>query len=197
MTSAEMLARVRTDLDEVVASFWSDNEVYRALADGQREIATHIFTIWKQKIRVNPDEPLPEVLRSLISTDSGTTTKSLPSDFMSYLTVYSATNAVPIYVRENWRQTGWMKGNTYSTSTSAQPFCYFNATQIVFETAVNWTMEYLKLPTDISGATQPALPITAHNAIIQYAFATLLLKDSNPTAGQELQKFFLLLQNLY
>lgn len=197
MTSAEMLARVRTNLDEATASFWSDNEIYRALADGQREIISHIFIVWKQKVRVNPEEPLPEVLRSLISSDSGTTTKSLPNDFMSYLTVYSATNAVPIFVRENWRQNSWMRGNTYSTSTSAQPFCYFNATQIVFETAVAWTMEYLKAPSDISGSTQPSLPTIAHNAVVQFAFATLLLKDSNPIANQELQKFFLLLQNLY
>ena len=63
MTSAFLLARLRTLLDESSAGFWTDDECYRALADGQNEIVNIVFqkdpsnqilkTLWKSKEGTN------------------------------------------------------------------------------------------------------------------------------------------------
>ena len=50
MTRTEMLARVRTLLDEVgTAGFWSDTEIYSALTDAQQETANYFLRILLNK----------------------------------------------------------------------------------------------------------------------------------------------------
>lgn len=196
MTTANMLSRLRTMLDESSASFWSDTEMYSALADGQREVADHLLMLYKQKYKLNPDEELPVGLRTLVSSTTGTGTQNLPADYWQYLSVY--TSSVPVFVRQDGPRKAASRLNTYTASTSAAPFCSFNASQIVFETSVTWTLEYIKIPTAIAVAVQPTLPDITHNAIVQYALCQLLIKDQKvQEANLEYQKFMQMLINLY
>ncbi len=190
-----LVARIRTYLDEASAGFWTQDEIYKALTDGQREVISFVLAIYKQKIAVNPDEKLPEVLRSCFYTTGGVGSGVLPAGFLFPLSVYTST--VPVYIRPDGIQRGASKLNTYLTSSSTQPFCSFSGTQIVFETSVTWTMEYLSLPlNDIDATHDPALSAISYNAIIEYATAFLLNKDENQRAQQHLSKFFNEVQNL-
>ena len=38
MTTAEMLAKIRMQLDEASASFWTDVQIYEELAEGQMQV---------------------------------------------------------------------------------------------------------------------------------------------------------------
>ncbi len=190
-----LVARVRTYLDEASAGFWTQDEIYKALTDGQREVITFVLAVYKQKLSVNPDEKLPEVLRNCFTTTTGIGSAALPAGFLFPLSVYTAT--VPVYTRPDGMQRGASKLNTYLASSAAQPFCSFSATQIVFETSVSWTMEYLQTPTsDIDATHDPSLGAISYNAIVEYAAAFLLNKDENPRAQQHLSKFFNEMQNL-
>ena len=190
-----LVARARTYLDEVSAGFWTQDEIYKALTDGQREVITFVLAIYKQKLSVNPDEKLPEVLRNCFNTTTGIGSAALPAGFLFPLSVYTAT--VPVYMRPDGTQRGASKLNAYLASSSTQPFCSFSSTQIVFETSVSWTMEYLQTPiSDIDATHDPALGAIAYNAMVEYATAFLLNKDENQRAQQHLSKFFNEVQNL-
>lgn len=196
MTSAEALARVRTLLDEASAGFWTDNEIYSALTDGQNEVITIKLNEFRVKSKFDLNTPLPDSLRALVTSTTGTGTTSLAADYLHYVNVYTSTT--PVYVRDFNFNRSHSSMNTYLASSSSTPYCYFNATQIVFETSVSWTLDYLKQPADIaSGANPPTLEDKAMNAVIQYAFALLLKKDKDPRADGEFAIFLQLVKNLY
>jgi len=191
-----MLSRLRTLLDESQAAFWTDVEMYAALTDGQREVADMLMTLYKQKSTLNPNEELPANLRTLIATTTGTGTQNLPADYWRYLTIYTST--APVLVRIDGLTKGTLKNNVYTASSSGFPYCSFNATQVVLETSVAWTLEYIKTPTAIAVAVQPTLPDPTHNAIVQYALCELLIKDQKvQEANLEYQKFMQMVINLY
>lgn len=190
-----LVARVRSLLDESTTGFFTTDEVYKALTDGQRELIAFVLSIYKAKLAVNPDEKLPEVLRVLQGTPAtGTGTTNLPTGFLHALNVYTAT--APVLIRPE-TQKGFGKHNVYLASTSGQPYCSFSATQIVFETSVTWTLEYLATPTsDIDATHDPAVGHIAYNALVEFATYFLLMKDENPRAQQHLQRFLQSVQSL-
>lgn len=188
--TALLVARVRTLLDEASAGFFSANEVYYALTDAQREIIIFALSVYKAKIRVNPDEPLPEVLRNSIGTPAtGTGTATLPTGFLHALSIYITASGIPVFIRSDGRGKAASKANTYLASSATQPYCSITATQIVFETSVAWTMEYLQLPaSDLDATHDPALSAAAYNAMVYYAAGFLLAKDGDPLAQQMSQQ---------
>ena len=194
--SKTLLARVRTSLDETTEGYFLDAEIYKALTDAQRETINFVLAVYKQKIAINPEEKLPEVLRVLQGTiATGTGTQNLPTGFLYPLAVY--TSALPVFIRPDGITRGASKYNTYLASSASQPYCSFSATQIVFETSVAWSLEHLVSPsTDIDTSHDPTLTASAYEAIVEYAIAFMLAKDENPRSAQHLQKFFQLIQNL-
>ena len=199
MTSANMLSRVRTLLDESSASFFSDSEIYSALADGQREL----FTI---ALLVRKNGELPEILRPCVATAQGTISIGQSTVNISGLTNFadiinvsynsaSSSTLYPALRRELTEKTPAEKNNTYLVGTAGKDFYYsVSATQIVFETAATGTagysITYLSTPSDIASGTQPTLPDFSHNAIVQYAFAFILRKDQREQEAQvEFAKF--------
>jgi len=191
-------AKVRTSLDESVEGFWTDAEIYKALNDGQKEIANLILTMYKQRSKITNNEKLPEVLRALLATTTTQTgTQNLPADYWTYLNLYITTTNIPIYVRGDGVDRH-QRLNTYLVSSSTQPYVSISGTQVVHETgSLAWMMDYLKVITDMSDSVDPVLPEMAYNAIVSYAIAFLLNKDENPRASQEFQTFFTLTQTLY
>jgi len=207
MTSPNMLAKLRTLLDEASATFWSDTECYASLADGQREVINFALIFYNK----NP-EHIPEVLRPLLTSTSSTigssgSSASLPASFIAPVSVkYSHTNGtqVPTFIRSNGQGHFFKQANSLLQPVATTPFtyfCYFLAGTIVFETAAattsGYTLEYLALPTDIASGQNATIPDFTHNAIVQYAYAQLLLKDKkHQEAAQEWQKFMAMLPNL-
>lgn len=189
MTSAEMLTRMRTLLDDQFSAFWTDNDIYRALADGQRAVIDLVLAQWNMVRAVNPYAPLPQILRSLFTTTTGTITTNLPADFLAPVAVYTSTGAA--YERPDGVKRGTDKFNTYSISSSSQPYYSFSGTQLVWETAVAWTMEYIKIPSDIGSAQEPTIPAFTHYEIVKYAFAEMLKKDDKINEAQVIYNEFL------
>lgn len=174
MTTNNLVTVLRTLLDEVSAGFWEDSEIYKALDEGQNSLIKLHLAVWKSKIKVNKDEELPETLRVLLNQTTGTGTTSLPTGFLEYISIYGD---VPIYVRNQTRKKGSLKNNSLLESSASQVYCSFNGSQVVFETSVSWTMDYLKIPDAISSSQNPVLPDTCQDILINYAFSELMRKD--------------------
>lgn len=195
MTTALMLARLRTLLDESSAGFYTDVEAYAALSDGQRQVVDILFAKSKKH----------SLLKTLLKTASGSNTNcsgiTLPTDFKEfvnakYASVTAATqnpcNVVDydeIFLRD--------KDNTYLTPIRATPVVYLNATTglrlIYFEpTSANgdYAIVYLKQPTEIAAGTEPILSGETHEAIIMYAFSFLLRKELRQAEADGAFKIF-------
>ena len=197
MTSALMLSRLRTLLDESSAGFWTDNECYYALSDGQREVVNVIFK----------NNPNSQLLKALFMPKSGTDTSSsaitLPSDFKefvvaSYTTVTTEDQypcKIVVYDDFFLRE----KNNTYLAPSRANPVVYVKpdttiGRKIYFEPTsshADYSIVYLTEPTEISSSINPLLPAEAQEAIIIYAFSFLLRKDLRATEADGAYKLFL------
>jgi hypothetical protein len=175
MTSVEALNRLQTLLDDPSSDHWTSTEIYSALTDGQNAFIKEALARFKIKRSVNPSEPIPEVLRVLLTSAKKSRTDTLPKDYLLWVDVYTSTEQIK--VREKSAGYSARKFNTYLQSSSDQPYCSITATQIVMETAVNYTFEYLKKPSDINSTNSPTLDDVAMNAVIHYAYAFLLKKD--------------------
>lgn len=185
-----LVSRVRTLLDEASAGFFTATEIYYALTDAQVEVINIVLSTYKAKIKADPNEELPEVLRNCIASTTGTGTTSLPSGFLHALSIYVTATKLPVFIRPDGRGRAEGMHNTYLASSATQPYCSLSASQIVFETSVAWTLEYLQLPAnDIDATHDPTLSKIAYNALIQYATAFLLKKDESPRANDHLQYF--------
>ena len=190
MTSTQMNERVRTLLDEAVEAFWGNDEVYAALTDGQIEAINYLTA------KYEATKELPETLIPLGKTATGTGTASLPSDFFYPVSMIATLNDVPIFMRGFKKDRDHLAENTYLQSSSTQPYAYFQGSQIVLETSLAWALDYLKKPSDIASGTNPTIGVSAHNAIVQFAFAFLLQKIKDPRAQAEFNKFANLLQSV-
>lgn len=188
MTSATLLSKVRTLLDESSASYWSDNEIYAALAAGQKALISEFIKLWRQ----GGNAKLPNVLRIITKNKANssltTQTDSIPSDYIdngalgvrfSYNST-SASSRVACRIR-TLANRSFKSGNTYLASSSADPYCYFDGSNINFETTVSGTgsydYDYLYMPADIASGQNPTLPENCMDALCIYALAMLLKKD--------------------
>lgn len=206
MTRTEMLARVRTLLDEASASFWTDTEVYSALADGQQEVANYFLNIYKIKAEQDLDTLIPQPLEVLYTAETNTTATGLvsrPSDFwhlVSATFAYTGGLSGTFYNCRIERFSASMFyniNNTYLSATTTNPIVYdvFSTSQkFYFQPAVSGTgaysISYIKIPTAISSSVDPTLPVQTHSAIVHWATAQMLFKDDRPQEAQlHLQNF--------
>ena len=196
MTSALMLARLRTLLDEATASFWTDTECYAALSDGQRMVVDGLY----QK------SPKHHLLKTLFKRATGSDTTSsaitLPTDFKEFVnatyTTLTTEDQKPCRIVNYDAEFLLEKDNSYLAPNRATPVVYLSATTglrlIYFEPTsihADYTIVYLKQPTEIDGSTNPLLPDETHEAIILYAFSFLLRKDLRAQEADGAYKLFL------
>ena len=188
MTSANMLARVRTLLDEASASYWTDAECYSALSDGQREVVNIIYqrdrqsqilkTLWLELSDdnvSNQDIAVPDDFKEFINATMSTTLGG--TKYTCKIVDYN-----PAYLRD--------QENTYLVASARNPSVYIKSSTtlgrlICFEPSSSdsrYTIIYMTQPTEISASVQPLLPADAQEAIIIYAFSFLLRKDERPEA---------------
>lgn len=208
MTTAIMLARVRTLLDESSAGFWTDTEIYAALAHSQISVINEILKIYKLRSQANPSTELPEELRVLSVRASGTISASyvaIPTGLIWLLNAswdHDATGGEkPCYIISQDRQFNFREDNPYLAAASTQPIAYSSQYQSGGQQAINfrpiystngtYSIEYLKYPTAIASGQEPTLPESTHNAIIFYATATMLLKEEKISEAQSyFQNYF-------
>lgn len=209
MTSANLLSRLRTLLDEASASYWTDTEAYAALADGQRELVSQFVNIYK----FSGKGFIPNVIRAITKNVSANitapaTSATLPTDYIqdSPLSVrYSSTSTSvssrkPCLVR-SMDGLYHKQGNAYLQGDATYPFCYIDGTSINFETAPvagSYDFNYLSMPADIASGQVMTLPDTCSDAIVQFAFAFLMAKDQRVTESQAAySQFYQLIPKLY
>ena len=187
MTTAEMLARVRTLIDESFAQFWTATEIYSALTDGQLEYASEIANAYQERLRANPKEPIPEVIRPLYqpatqTLTAGSTTLLLPPDFLHDMSVYVyGTINKPFFRREISETTLYRQANPYlagnyyyidNNTTTQLGRINFEISALGSDASVDFN--YIKIPPYIDGdatpsSLEPTLLATAHPAIVDYA----------------------------
>lgn len=209
-----MLARLRSLLDESTAAFWSNDELYRNLSDGQREIAAFAMKLFRDRGRKN----LPAVLNPLMSTVNGNCANDTQGDIA--LTYYNVTGMWDIvqalytpdvdglddYARcrivENDIDFLRISQNLYTRGTVSSPLALIKtkhestySTEVFFKpdktgSNAGAVIQYIKSPTDIAAGTEPILDDFTHNAIVQFAYSQALLRDQRTQEGlAEYQKF--------
>lgn len=209
MTSANLLARLRTLLDEASASYWTDTEAYAALADGQNAVVTIALGVLRasRMAKPNGDVALPFVLKPLYAVQTGTVASgqsaaTLTGNVLEVLWVtYNSATGTPLYpvrIRHNSYASQFQKANTYlvaSTTTNEYYAQITNLTTITFETASTnnaaaYNVGLLSQATDIASGQNPVLPDEAVPAILMFAFARLLNKDQRLEEAVEAFKEF-------
>lgn len=215
MTSAQMLSRLRFLLDEATASFWADADLYTMLSDGQREVANFgmtkfISTPYQLRTSVGLIlEPLVVVQTSATNVTTGEIFVSLPTGFwydlsVKYYTTPSAT-LVPLLKRQKEANLTHIEANSYFAATENVSMYYYIDmvnSMLMFSNAAStpngvYMMNYIKIPTEISGAIEPILLAFTHEAILQYAYTQALLRDNKTQEAQvEYAKFVNLVQGL-
>ncbi len=214
MTSANLLARLRTIIDEASASYFTDVECYAALSDGQKETVNIVLAIYEAKRKVNPNEEIPEVFVPIIKTvnatlTTGTMSIPLPNDYLKDLWLqYNHDNSLslkPCRKRQYSRGYPQLQANTFMQDNLGSEYFYsIYGTIIQLESAVTingggYKFSYISIPPDISaGGSNPVLFDNALESVVHYAAADLFTKDELTEQAQiEFQKFLLLVKNLY
>ena len=100
MTNTEMLAQLRSFLDEATADFYADaTELYGALSNAQIELARALADDWKQKERssTNPINP-PKAILPLRTLELGTINSGVRT---------ATITAAPLqFMNVNWQSDG-------------------------------------------------------------------------------------------
>lgn len=209
MTSANLLARLRTLLDEASASFWTDTEAYAALADGQNAVIALSLGVYRAKKQslLNQDVPLSQVLQSLFATqtatvNSGASSASLTGTVLELVYVTynhsAATPQRPCRVRYHSPSSEWKAANSYlvATPASGEYYIRWKNPTITFETASTdnaaaYVAGVLSQPTDIGAAQNPTIPDNCMPAVLQFAFARMLSKDQRVQESRDAFERFL------
>lgn len=208
MTNLEMLAKVRTFLDESAEDFYfDDEEIYPALSDAQREIVNVIANNWFYQGRPLY-APIPRTLQPLVLDTSGTLALGTNS-----ITVASQV-VVPVSLR--WNPNGAVvadlkncvfvtEGEVYmlisNKSLADGYYAWWNNTGVYVNpisanASASYNLKTIKAPVDITASVQPVTDEVAHDAIVERSL-WLLLKDRETQQAQiHLQMYGQLLQGL-
>ena len=200
MTSTEMLARCRTILDESSASFWTDAEIYSALADGQNQVIDKLLTSYRIRRKTNPSAELPYELQALgvrLISSGAASFVTIPTGYLELVYANwdhdnSGTKEpceIVTPVTKNQRQ-----DNSYTSATSTEPVVFMEVAASggavvinflpVYSTTGVYDLQYLDKPTDIAAGVNAELPVNTHSAIVHYAVSRMFDKDQRPQDSQ-------------
>ena len=186
MTSVEMLARLRSLLDETPEGFWTDDlDCYPALTIAQLEVIKNIAPYKSIALRTI-------LARAVQASKSFTTVTglSLPGDFyLMYSIKANATGGTEHPAHERILRNDF-EDNPYMNSEADRLYYTIsgkdNALKIFFETDFangSITMDYISKPEDITASVDHELDGIAHAAIVYSAFGYLLLKAKLPATN--------------
>lgn len=196
MTSAEMLARLETLLDEVGTGFYTPTEKYAALSDGQRAVVNFIYQ------RDPHNQNLKTLLKTVGATNGNNQGIAVPSAFKEIVTgelaVTTGGTLYPCRVVNYDLEFITDKDNDYLKPIAASPVVYVKAStsigrKIYFEPSSansDYSLVIFTNPTEITSGTNPVLPDATHEAIIQWAFSFLIRKESRVAEADNAYKLF-------
>lgn len=184
MTTATMLTRCRTLLDEASAGLWADTEIYSALADGQNAIIDILLA-------KRGEQPLHYLLKDIMVNAGHTSGATAPSGFIELISATVDGTRADIVSFQDYMN---RSGNTYLTPTTSNPLAYviedLTAKEIHSDPTTSLEIYYLKTPSEIASGVEPTLT-RGHEAIVQYAFSFLLEKEKRTQESMaELEKFY-------
>lgn len=206
-----MLTKVRTLLDEDSAGFWTDDQIYNALTDGQKEVINILLKVYRAKKAIGGS--LSEPLRSLISTKAVDPIAagegiSIPSDYLDVIEIWydstGGTESIVYVVDGQSKKTNFLENNHYMQGDKVVAFLGYNKDkdqkEFSFSTIstgnAKGTLVYLAMPTDIASEQNATLPGQTHKTIVQYAYADILRRDEDPRASNEYQQFLQMVSQL-
>src|SRR3990167_2843854 len=202
MTGPNLLARLRTLLDEASASFWTDAEAYAALADGQNAVIYLALGLYRAKKFAihNQDVPLSPLLQPLFTTVTATVNSGLSTATLSAVPLeliwlkYNHNAGTPLYparVRFQSPASEFKAANSFLVATTASGEYYIRFTNpvITFDTAstnnaATYLAGVLAQATDIGASQASVIPDNCVPAILQFAFARCLSKDLRTSDSQ-------------
>ncbi len=211
MTNAEMLARVRSMLDEATAELYIDaTELYPALSLAQIELSKTIADNWHERQGTNfVPVNIPLAIQDLIETEKNVITTSAVS---------TAISADPLQIIScQWQSDGAIvDGSPYCieiaqgvsgrkiliNSLLSDGLFFFFADQLltVHPVSTNGSAEaeitFFDTPVDITSGVQPETNAVAHDAIVERACWILLKDRETEQANTHLQMYGALLQGL-
>lgn len=205
MLSTDMLARVRTLIDEASASYWQDGEIYSALSDGQTEAVNFLYGIYEAKKKVDDSIMLPDVLSPLTKSLSNSITSSytvaVPTDLFKLIAIEITNGANPKVAalrRDFTEKTIFYQYNSLMNGTN--DITYFsNAANYYFNQLLNgsYNIYYLENPPTIASGVNPIVGSAVHDAICLFAFSAVLKKDQRvEESTQNFNQFLLLLTKI-
>ncbi|MBE2280283.1 MAG: hypothetical protein IAE91_07825 [Ignavibacteriaceae bacterium] len=185
MTNTEMLNRVRSFLDETVAGFWSDEEIYSGLTAGQTEIVNSGLTHFT-KSGIIPGF-MKTLETSLIVNGVSGISFNLPGDFLHLISLKIANGDADreaVYLRETGNFNPFTPRNFYLKDVNGtQRFALIigNSFKIEGEGILNsgsYELIYIKYPAKIDAANSSILKPQVHESICLYAHYDMLKKDN-------------------
>jgi hypothetical protein len=187
MLNTEMLARVRTLLDEASAGFFTDAEIYSALTDGQKQVANFLLSKFQNY------QKLPEPLRPLLVNPvaSSGTSINVPADYWHDFSLKygSSVGAKQVAIKRELKDIAQVEDNSYLTDF------YYTIDSDTINFGISgtqyYTLIYLKKPTAIDGSTQPILSESSHSAIVHWATAQMFIKDQKIPESQVMMKNYM------
>lgn len=197
MISTTMLAAMRTLVDEATASFWTDAEMYAALADGQNQIIERLLVKYRQTGVMNNE------LTSVLYDDTGTDDNvAVPSGMLEFVRAtydHDGSGGEEPCEILNHSQVLDREDNSYTSATAAEPVAYIKSDSdtlsIYFLPAKSGTPAYtiwhITKPADIANGVNATLPVTTHSAIVRYAVSRMLDKDERTQEAQTHYGLFL------
>jgi hypothetical protein len=208
MTAAQMEAAVHVLLDEVTVplatgtSFWTDEEVFASLADGQNAAIGALWADYNAKRKANPKTLLSDELNAV---QFRTTADSLAANIVNapagYLHLINAawdhddTGGMKACLVVTQDERIFEEDNEFLAATPDMPTVAIGnpsgttlfSFRPVYSTSAEYQLDYIKTPTDIASGQNATLPVSTHNAIVFYAVSRLLQKDSpNGERAQEI-----------
>lgn len=202
MTSTELIAKMRSALDEPTSAFYTDTELYNYLTNAQRAVYSYLLSLYREGKR-----SLHGNLSKLMSIDERSETEpvasiTLPADFWSPLAVYYMTVGGTVKreakivggALQSYKLTNSYLDDSESLSVRFLPTTY------VFSANVSYRgLEYLKQPTAITSLANPILNDDATDAVLNHALSNAFAKDAKTNmdvSGQYINLFFKALEGV-
>lgn len=202
MTSTELIAKMRSALDEPTSAFYTDTELYNYLTNAQRAVFAYLLSLYREGKR-----SLHGNLSKLMSIDDSvlpapTTSVSLPSDFWSPLAVHYIIGDGTVK-REAKIVGGTLQAykltNSYLNDNDSLSV-RFLPTTLEFSASISYRiLEYLKQPTAITSLANPILNDDATDAVLNHALSNAFAKDAKTNmdvSGQYINLFFKALEGV-
>lgn len=208
MTNTEMLFKLRAMLDEASAELYVDaTDLYGALSDAQLELCNVIALSWYEENQVKL-AAIPRAIQPLITTKAGTI--ATPSHSFILIDIIR-----PISIQWNPESSTIADGKYCVFTSSDGAFLKLLENSLLSGGHYSWwdgalvfvnppsnhanagySLEYIKVPVDISSSVQPITNEVAHDAIVERACWIILKDRENEQANIHLRMYGTLLQGL-